>query len=1078
MHAATLVPQVAASWFRDFMIAPDDLEKTVAELASRPKHEKVRALVHRLLTDALGADSTQIDFERRVPEVKGRIDALLGRTVIEIKSDLRRELSDAKHQLARYLPQRELETGQRYVGLATDGAEFIAYETDGDDLRELTRHETKRDKPRNLVAWLEGVVAVQDRVPADALNIINELGRESTAFARLSIRLASAWSAVRHYPEAALKRQLWARHMGSVYGDESKLIQDDKLWLQHTYLVTVAKAIAAGAMGFDGQSPQELLDGSRFDRAGVRGAVEEDFFGWILHAPDGERIVELLVQHAARFDLGDIQVDLLKVLYENLIDPEQRHDLGEYYTPDWLAAKVVRNVIQNAATDRVLDPSCGSGTFLFQTLRLKRAALERKGVPLEEMAAILSEQVFGFDVHPVAVIFARVTYLLGLGPALARRREFVVPVFLGDALQWNVRRDQLEQDLIVEAPADPAEPLFGPTTLRFPLSMCERTADFDRLTELMDHSAELGRSPEAFAALASRQGAKESELRTLEDTYDRFKRLRDQGRDHIWTYVARNLSRPIAVSQGRKMDVIVGNPPWLSYRFMSRSMQKRFRDSSKALGVWVTGKDEGKLVTQMDLSGLFFARTVQLYLRPPEATSAGGRIAMVLPLAAMTRGQFRGFRSGSWDAVHVAFDRAWVLDNQDIQPLFRVPTCVLFATRSVMPKPIPTKATTFVGRLPSGRKDATEAEAARYIQVYATDAPAIVTYKAGSPYRDRFRQGATLVPRMLCLVERQDGGRLGVSSSAPVVRSKRSTQEKQPWRDLPSLEGSVEAAFLRPVLLGESIAPYRVLGASEGVIPMLPGGDMLNSDAAARRGLPQLSNWLERAEQLWRLHSAGARSLADRWNYQRGLSNQAGSGPIRVVFSKSGTLPAAAIVRDPAVVIDHVLYWAPTATLGEAQYLEAVLNSEAARRRVERLQARGEQGARHFDKLFFTLPIPRFDVRDALHQKLAQASVRAEKVAGDVLIDPVQPFTRSRSLIRQRLADTGSSAEIDALVEELLGPDETATLAPSLQRRNPAVRNRMLDEARVWIERHRDDPAEQLLAEEVEYVQSLNGLEP
>src|SRR6185312_17532310 len=98
-----------------------------------------------------------------------------------------------------------------------------------------------------------------------------------------------------------------------------------------------------------------------------------------------------------------------------------------------------------------------------------------------------------------------------------------------------------------------------------------------------------------------------------------------------------------------------------------------------------------------------------------------------------------------------------------------------------------------------------------------------------------------------------------------------STQEKRPWRDLPALEGSIEAEFLRPVLLGESIAPFRVLGASEAVIPMLPSGDMLNSDGASRRGLLHLANWLEQAQRLWGQHSAGSRSLADRWNFQRGL---------------------------------------------------------------------------------------------------------------------------------------------------------------------------------------------------------------
>ena len=77
-------------------ISERELQDTVAELARRPGHEKVRTLLHKLLTDALGARSEQITYEHRLPEVNGRIDALLGRTVIEIKSDLRREQADAE----------------------------------------------------------------------------------------------------------------------------------------------------------------------------------------------------------------------------------------------------------------------------------------------------------------------------------------------------------------------------------------------------------------------------------------------------------------------------------------------------------------------------------------------------------------------------------------------------------------------------------------------------------------------------------------------------------------------------------------------------------------------------------------------------------------------------------------------------------------------------------------------------------------------------------------------------------------------------------------------------------------------
>lgn len=72
-------------------LSPERLREIVSELASRPQHEKVRSLVYELLVNGLGARSTEVDFERPVPEVRGRIDALLGRTVFEFKSDLRRE---------------------------------------------------------------------------------------------------------------------------------------------------------------------------------------------------------------------------------------------------------------------------------------------------------------------------------------------------------------------------------------------------------------------------------------------------------------------------------------------------------------------------------------------------------------------------------------------------------------------------------------------------------------------------------------------------------------------------------------------------------------------------------------------------------------------------------------------------------------------------------------------------------------------------------------------------------------------------------------------------------------------------
>jgi hypothetical protein len=45
-------------------ISDHELQNIVAELAIRPGHDKVRTLIHKLLTDALGARSEQITYEQ------------------------------------------------------------------------------------------------------------------------------------------------------------------------------------------------------------------------------------------------------------------------------------------------------------------------------------------------------------------------------------------------------------------------------------------------------------------------------------------------------------------------------------------------------------------------------------------------------------------------------------------------------------------------------------------------------------------------------------------------------------------------------------------------------------------------------------------------------------------------------------------------------------------------------------------------------------------------------------------------------------------------------------------------------
>ncbi len=68
--------------------------------------------------------------------------------------------------------------------------------------------------------------------------------------------------------------------------------------------------------------------------------------------------------HIDEYDLSQIREDVLKGVYQQLIDPKDRHDLGEYYTPDWLCERIVNEMLPKHGYKAVLDPSCGSGSFL------------------------------------------------------------------------------------------------------------------------------------------------------------------------------------------------------------------------------------------------------------------------------------------------------------------------------------------------------------------------------------------------------------------------------------------------------------------------------------------------------------------------------------------------------------------------------------------------------------------------------------------------------------------------------------------------------------------------------------------
>jgi hypothetical protein len=703
------------------VIKPPTLE-ILRHLASKPGHDEVKADFRQLLIEEFGAELSALDFERRVPEVRGRLDALIGRTILEAKSDLTREWPDVERKMPDYLGDREREEGERFVGIASDGRQWVACELDQGHLSKIKEINLDPDKPELFLAWLDGVIALKASLAPDTLTIEIELGQESVAYRRSAMALAALWSKLATDPAVALKRQLWAQLLKLVYGRE---VESDALWFQHTFLVIVAKCIALAVLDMKEDDPKRLLSGDAFRSAGISGAVESDFFDWVVADGEGEALLRRIMAHVRRFRLSEVESDVLKILYESLIDRDERHGLGEYYTPDWLAAKMVKHVIDRPLVEHVLDPACGSGTFLFHAVRVLLREAEAADMKPELRATEACVRVAGMDIHPVAVIIARVTFLLALVPALRDRKGGLsIPVYLGDAMQLSISEIIGGKELTIRIPPPPAgqgesgtPDAQGREQLDFPDTFCRDPALFDKAIERMRSGSEVGMTRTQIEAALHRiteqhyraDVTEEQQLaiKDLGKTYLTFDRLRHEGRDSVWAYVARNLSRPLAYSAADGWaSIVVGNPPWVAYRHMSLDLQKRFKELAKGEKVHVGGK----LATQSDLSALFTVRAAALYLR------SGGRIAFVLPLAALTRGQFEKLRAGSFHSARIAWDEAWTMD-ESVQPLFPVPSCAVFGRRRAVARALPDIVRAYSGTLPF--RDAPEEIADKYLKVRA-----------------------------------------------------------------------------------------------------------------------------------------------------------------------------------------------------------------------------------------------------------------------------------------------------------------------------------------------------------------------
>ena len=1032
----------------------------------------IRTAFQRFMETAGIAEASEMTTERP-PGVgnPGRMDLYVHNTCIEFKTNSVRNgvpIPGDVAQLDGYLKSLlQNGTGVRN-GILTDGVHYFLRRVGEEDLP-VQRHAVlhifdRAEQAPRLREYLHGIIsAPAENVSPTSENLERHFGNNSDAFLAGNLLLKEAYEAHRDDPTVAVKRRLWQDLLQVALGKDAATAGDESDWLfiRHTYITSLVAVIMQQRLLGDvtrhaAERPDALLKGHILaEQSDLHGVIDADLFTWPTEVGENTYLREI-ARVVEWFDWTQNATEVAPMLYQNVITQEERKRLGEYYTPRWLAKEITETVVDAPLSQRVLDPSCGSGTFI--ETALEHILSHAGGLSRTETLKKLQENVVGIDIHPVAVQLAKATWVMAAADTIrAARAEGTAtgavsaPIYLGDSMQLRYDTGTLTASQSIEL--ETRETLPGhtaPIIFSIPRELARQQADIDQLVSEMATAIDEGRNAEQVAD--SYQMSNEC-LQSIKAVAALMAELHAADRNHVWAYYIRNMIRPAVIAE-EKVDRIIGNPPWLTYGQSADIIRTELHEmSEKRYQIWAGGRN----AANQDIATLFYTRCTELYAK------VGTVIGMVMPHSALRAGQHLKWRSGRYKqkggrnapsiSMNLKVREPWDLDNV-VPNFFPMPASVVFAHYAGVGQGTPLAP----GTIQVWRGDWQEdyAGITRKSEALHHD-----DGKFKSPYAELSRRGADISDRQLFFVQPVPHTAMIPTANTTNVKPRLGNQDKMKYEaQLTQLEGVVSNDNLFDVYLGECLAPYVTLHPLKAVLPVhrvtmtMPLNHEnceANKHNACRLEVAELHSTMQRrwnnaAEMYREAHKNQAiKDLYSNLNHLNKLTSQleylqgaiAKKETVRIVYTESGQ-PTAAIIRDNRAIVDRTLYQTVCQSEDEARYILALINSNALAAATAPFMPKGLYGPRHFEKHGWKLPIPRYDPSDPLHTKLGELGATAEQECQALIAQsdiPNQPAgdTQSRAarkMLRHEWQPNSEVAQdIEAAVAELLSDPAQAALA-------------------------------------------------
>jgi hypothetical protein len=1031
------------------------------------KKEAFKDLLNRLYADnpetkkiidaiSAGAERTVLNIPRKDKMRRGSADTLYNKIIIEFENNLKSNVTHAKEQLAGYLlGQFNSGEGYNFTLIASDFIEWKVFAPDStqlDKLDTLNEHELILNEVKTasfklteanseeFFYWLDRYLFKETKQKATLERIEESFGNQSHVFIECFRQLSIHFAEASKQGEVEVSREQWAKFLSIAYGTFDA---SESNFLIHTYLSVFSKMLAYAVLSnddyIDDEEMQGIIDGSIFHSYSIQNFVENDFFYWVGKKSNFsalKKVFRIIAQEISSFDFENVDEDILKGVYQELIDLDTRQGLGEYYTPDWLCERVVQE-FDFTTSSTILDPACGSGSFL-------RSAIHRiKSLHPNLSAEKINNNIYGIDIHPLSVQIAKTTIVLALGKGIGKAKQPIhINVLLANTIltpdgvsggifdnyfEIEIDREKLylSKDILID------DHLFD-KAIEVCEDLAEQTRDDTPITEnnfANNLAKRTNNSPNADT------------VRDFHTIYLAMKKVKEANRNSIWKFVLQNSYKPYFL-RGR-FDYVVGNPPWFTYSSIKNiEYQKKLDRLAQKYDVQ---PDRKANYPHLEIAAIFLSHCSDFFLKEK------GQIAFVVPRSFFSGDQHDNTRRGR--AKGFRLTQIW--DLMDVSPLFRVPSAVLFGEKKILGEALPKNGLagiSFAGALPQhncklavAHHKLTETnETWHFVQqgkASAFSTQKRTTQNKDNPYRELFRQGATIVPRAFYFVEIMgefpddwDRRTLSIKTSSALGKD-----AKAPWKGL-VIQGQIESQFIFRTALAKSILPFALHKPDLIVLPITietkDGSKEIKLHSAKdlrNLGYSLASKWFNKAEEMWeknRTEKNREFSVENYLNWQNKLTDQNLNAPFLVLYNSSAKDANATIVNrsdlDLEFFAESICYFLDVFDLREAYYLSAILNSTTPNSLMKDFQSKGLFGARHVHKKILDIYFPKFDSTNVLHIQLAELSKTAhEKVSAYLAGLPEETVIEGHVLGKTRLYIKDEllqkeMAAIDTVVRKIL----------------------------------------------------------